>query len=138
MMEEHHGYTSSRQLHNNSSSMEEGWVDSVVEVARTCNKLFSKHACGVCHIYVDKQVQMEFEQDKTGSSNDPISPVERAWLKSGFAQSNLEVDMYRQFLFDEDSVASGVTHRRQQEQGSKNRIHKDMDGDESIATHGTN
>ena len=102
-----------RQLRRTGrSSMEEGWVDSMVEVARVCNNLFTKHSCGICHLYVDKQVEFESRHEDDKSGRNPLSPVERVWKKAaGEQHTNLEVDIYRQFLFDEESVVSGVSHR---------------------------
>jgi hypothetical protein len=82
------------------------WVDGMVKVAHACNLLVLKN-CHLCHVYADRQVEFEQGQetrtpsstfwDATASS----SPAERAWKK---LHASLEVDLYRQFLFDEDSV----------------------------------
>jgi len=82
--------------------MDDGWVDSVVDVARQCNKLFSKHTCGVCNLYATRQV--EFEEEMT-------SPVERAFRKTFRMLDQLNVDEHRQVLFDEESVFTTASLR---------------------------
>jgi hypothetical protein len=135
-----------RQLRRNSTSVDDGWVDSMVEVARACNKLFTKHTCGLCHVYVDKQVEYESRQEDHKRGGDhPLSPVERVWMKTGLGleRGNMEVDMYRQFLFDEDSVSQrgdgddDLHGRRRALGGSKSRSPKELDEEQSIMTHGT-
>jgi len=128
----------SRQLHRGGIS-EDGWVESMVEVARMCNKLWTKHTCDLCHVYVDKQVEFENRQERQGSS---LSPVDRAWMKTGIDPSNLEVSMYRQFLFDEESVISGASHRDDDQHMEHHRRpkpcgSKDHDEEQSVATHGS-
>jgi hypothetical protein len=87
-MEEYSFISGNRRLWQNSNSTEDGWVDSMVEVVRLCNNLFTKHTCGLCHIYVDKQVEYETRHEEERNRAHP-----------------LRVDLYRQFLFDEDSVS---------------------------------
>jgi hypothetical protein len=50
----------------------------------------------------DRQVEFEERQETTSHDAPASSPAERAWQKLQFA--SLEVDLYRQFLFDEESV----------------------------------
>jgi hypothetical protein len=142
-MEEDSFIRDNRQLRRNSTSAEDGWVGSMVEVARACNKLFTKHTCGVCHMYVDKQLEYETRQeDKSGGSHSQ-SPVERVWMKTGLERGNMEVDLYRQFLFDEDSVSQrgdgddDFHGSRRARGGSNSRSPKELDEEQSIITHGT-
>lgn len=88
-------------------SSDDCWVDSVVSAARTVNKLFTRNTCRVCQLYSDKQV--EFERTMAESDTIGISPVDRAFLKTMPFQP--EVALYRQFLFDEDSVVDSVGQR---------------------------
>lgn len=96
---------------------DEGWVESIVQVAQTCNKLFNAQTCRLCHVYADKQLEFECEENTETAT---YSPVERAWLKTGREQNSLEVDLYRQFLFDEDSVVKTATSRDEDDGSRKN------------------
>ena len=87
----------------------------MVEVARTCNKLFSKR-CNACNVYVKKQVEYETSQEQLLGSSRTHSPMARVWQKAGIQQSQLEVELYRQFLFDEESVVDGVGLRGEEEE----------------------
>lgn len=114
------------------------WIDTVVSCAQTINKLFTSHTCRLCHVYSDRQVEYEnslslaaaaapMTVDYAGGMHPQleqqeqhqaavISPVERAYLKTTRAAANAallqpEVEFYRQFLFDEDSVVDAVFSR---------------------------
>lgn len=109
----------------------------MVEVAKVCNNLFTKQ-CNLCNVYTDKQVEYEWRQEKQGGS-----PVERAVQKAQVESGNLEINLYRQFLFDEDSVIAGASLRedRQTVQEEDETMIKRMgsdDGERSVLTHGTN
>jgi hypothetical protein len=106
----------------------------MVEVAKLCNNLFTKQ-CNLCNVYTNKQVEYEWRQERTQNSGS--SPVERALQKVN--RGNVEVHLYRQFLFDEESVIAGASLREDghsddtsiQRMGSQ-------DGERSVLTHGTN
>jgi hypothetical protein len=83
----------------------EDWVDRTVRLAQSCNKLFTRNTCRVCQVYVDKQVEFEKRQEDTSS------PISRVWLKTAAMEPTLEVELYRQFLFDEESVVETVCDR---------------------------
>jgi hypothetical protein len=90
--------------------LKEDWVDRTVRLANSCNKLFTRNTCRVCQVYADKQV--EFEQRQEGSGDALASPISRVWQKTVMlAPSTLEVELYRQFLFDEESVVETVCER---------------------------
>ncbi|CAB9503289.1 expressed unknown protein [Seminavis robusta] len=83
-------------------------VDGMVKVATACNLLVRRHACNLCHVYADRQVEFEQREESSPPSSSRTyasssSPTERAWKKMN---SSLEVDLYRRFLFDEESVAN--------------------------------
>jgi hypothetical protein len=80
------------------------WIDSVVQAATTANKLFTANTCRMCHVYSDKQV--EFETRNEGSN----SPMASLMMRTT-QEASMEVELYRQFLFDEDSVVDNVSHR---------------------------
>jgi hypothetical protein len=80
------------------------WIDSVVQAATTANKLFTRNTCRMCHVYSDKQV--EFETQHEGLS----SPMASLMMRTT-QEASMEVELYRQFLFDEDSVVDNVSHR---------------------------
>lgn len=82
------------------------WVDTMVSCAQAVNKLFVHNTCRLCQVYSDKQV--EFEQNLQEANS--TSPVDRAFLRT-FLPLHPEVEIYRQFLFDEDSVADSLGHR---------------------------
>jgi hypothetical protein len=86
------------------ANQQPNWIDSVVEAATTANKIFTRNTCRMCHVYSDKQV--EFETRNEGSS----SPMERLMMRTT-QQASLDVELYRQFLFDEDSVVDNASHR---------------------------
>lgn len=75
-------------------------VETVVKVAVTCNNLMIEN-CNACTLYCDEQVQYEWVQEME-------SPLFNLFNK---IDDNLEVQMYRQFLFDEDSVVEQVSSR---------------------------
>lgn len=114
-------------------------LDSIVSAANVVNKIFSASSCArlMCQVYTEKQLEFEIRQDHliqshqsnddrglalTGSEDSGCcshsnSPVDRAYMKCGSASgapgtvSAFEVQMYRQFLFDEASVVDGVCSR---------------------------
>lgn len=75
------------------------WVDKTVNLARACNKLFTKNTCRLCQVYVDQQVEFENRQEDASVKNPARS---------------MEVELYRQFLFDEESVVDGVCERNKE------------------------
>lgn len=93
------------------------WVDRMVKMANACNSLVISK-CNLCHVYANRQVEFEQERDAarraletpaTSVFSSPASPTERVWQKmnAGCNVGNinpLEVNLYRQFLFDEESV----------------------------------
>jgi hypothetical protein len=99
------------------------WVDALVSCANVVNKLFVRNTCRLCQVYSDKQV--EFEQRLQDNSN----PVDRAVLRT-VLPLHPEVELYRQFLFDEDSVVESVGLREESEFSSS---HPDEDDDTHTA-----
>jgi hypothetical protein len=94
---------------------ETDWVDTVVSCAQMVNKMFTRNTCRLCHVYSDKQVEFE---NSMRSVDESSSPVDRAFLKAVFPAA--EVEMYRQFLFDEDSVVDSVGHREHSHDDEEN------------------
>jgi hypothetical protein len=96
------------------------WVDSVVDVATTCKKIFTAHTCRLCQVYTDAQVEYEVRQEETAQQQQqrlPLPHHQRGATGSSFLQTlpnSLEVELYRQFLFDEDSVVEGVSEREKE------------------------
>jgi len=96
--------TSSSQTSNKENTSllvqngDEDWVDTMVSCAQAVNKMFVRNTCRLCQVYTDRQVEFEVQQQQ--------NPVERAFLKAALAQP--EVEIYRQFLFDEESVVGGL------------------------------
>jgi hypothetical protein len=78
-------------------------VETVVKVAARCNNLLIGN-CHPCTLYCDKQVQYEWIQDQYKMD----SPLGNLFNK---IDNNLEVQMYREFLFDEESVVEQVSGR---------------------------
>jgi hypothetical protein len=102
------------------------WVDSVVDVASTCKKILTAHTCRLCQVYTDAQVEFEVRQEESArkqhhQQQQQQHPQQQARSAAPVASTSffqtmmmpnpLEVEMYRQFLFDEDSVVEGVNER---------------------------
>ena len=102
-----------------------GLVDKTVKLYQSCNQLFQRsNACHLCHVYVDKQVEFESHQQ------DFSSPLERVWMQTRTADpSPLEVELYRQFLFDEESVVETISDR-EEDKGRKETGHAKTHEDE--------
>jgi hypothetical protein len=83
------------------------FADIVVKAASACTKLVSEN-CGLCTVYCDKQVQYEsvLEQYNMGT---PLDNLFRKLDKS------LEVQVYQDYLFDEESVVEQVSSRQEDE-----------------------
>jgi hypothetical protein len=83
-------------------------VETVVKVAATCNNLLIGN-CNPCTLYCDKQVQYEeWAQDQYKMD---ISPLGNLFSKIDV--NSLEVQMYREFLFDEENVVEQVSSREE-------------------------
>lgn len=126
------------------SSTDEGWVDSMVQVAHTANKLFSKHTCRLCQVYTDKQVEYETRQENAlryqqyFESSGDSSPIDRVWDNlEAAASQQLNIELYRQFLFDEESVVSNVSRHEQQEHHHHQGAEAAEEEDHSIVTQRT-
>jgi hypothetical protein len=100
----------------------ERWVvDSMVSAATTINKMFTLNTCRLCQVYTDKQVEYEckrqdlimpavYDEEEMPEDN----PVGRAIGQAAAAAAGAsawEVEIYRQFLFDEASVVENVSLR---------------------------
>lgn len=115
-----------------TSVTDSGLLDSFISAANIVNKLFQKSSCAVCQMYTDKQLEFEIRQDRllqSENSTDPdrlqltssedsgccsqsTSPVDRAYMKCASGPSGaFEIAMYRQFLFDEESVVDTIENR---------------------------
>jgi hypothetical protein len=84
----------------------QGLLESVVNAAKTCNKLFLNN-CNMCTVYCDQQVQYEWVQE---NSINPMA-MESLFKRMG---NGLEVQVYKEFLFDEESVVEHVIDRQEQ------------------------
>ncbi|GKY99852.1 hypothetical protein MPSEU_000938900 [Mayamaea pseudoterrestris] len=74
------------------------WVDTVERTASVMKKFLTRTTCRLCQVYADEQVQYEVQLEKqTGMQHETSN-----WVASSVR--NLEVELYRQFLFDENSV----------------------------------
>ena len=124
-----HGPLSTR--HATGDGQHRGWVEGMVKVATACNQLVQKNYCNMCHVYTNRQVEFEQQSEQQhhhhrqqqqqqsspqsemyeyfvgGESTTHAgiarggSPTARVWQTMN---TGLEVDIYRQFLFDEASV----------------------------------
>lgn len=109
------------------------WTDRAVQLAQTCNQIFVKN-CAPCVYYAESQVEFESRQEYLGAG-----PVGRVFAKN--VCQNFEVAMYKQFLFDEDSVLEGVQIRDEHDMGSSNDTkakHSEMDDAATVTTQRTN
>lgn len=119
----------SSRIHRENDEV--GWVlDGMVQMAKSCNNLLSKNACHLCNVYVDKQLEFEQRQEciGNGAATQAISPVERVWMRTVPPEGlqppqQMEVDLYKQFLFDEDSVVDTVSSREDDDHNEYARRH---------------
>ncbi len=117
------------RVQRHQEQKEDAWVDSMIEVAHTATKLFARHTCRMCHVYVDEQLEFERQQQQfdfykahqqSVSNKENSSPgVSSPWanLVANAGPSPFEVELYRQFLFDEESVVDTV----------ENHLHRNYD-----------
>jgi hypothetical protein len=90
--------TTSLPDHDGARTSTTPWIDGVVALADTCHQLWKQQtkACHVCSAYVEKQVEFERRE-------------ESYWPSSAVAHP--QVQFYRSFLFDEESVMETVRSR---------------------------
>ena len=106
-LERHNANTSIlTQQNNNSVRGGDDWVDTMMSCAQAVNKMFVRNTCRVCQVYTDRQVEFEVSREN--------NPVERAFLKVA-ASMQPEVELYRQFMFDEESVVSGLRDEEEED-----------------------
>ena len=79
----------------------EDWVEKATSISLAFNKLLAKSACKLCSVYVDEQVEFENRQE------DYKTTMAKAWMRS----YKPDVEVYRQMLFDEDSVVESISGR---------------------------
>ena len=75
------------------------WVDTVERTATVMKKFFTRTTCRLCQVYADEQVQYEVQLE-----NKQQQPGVN-WVSS---VRNLEVELYKKYLFDESSVIEHV------------------------------
>lgn len=86
----------------------EDWIAKAGDISQAVSMGVSKllstsTACKLCSMYVDEQVEFEKRQE------DYKTNVAKNLLRT--YQPTMEVELYRQFLFDEESVVESVTER---------------------------
>jgi hypothetical protein len=92
-----------RHMNNENAPNGEDWIEKAGSITQAFSKLLSKSACKMCNVYVDEQVEFENRQeDYTGT-------MAKVWLRA--YKPSLDVELYRQFLFDEESVVDNVCER---------------------------
>ena len=107
------------------------WVDGTGLLSQTFTKLISNTTCvRLCSLYVDEQVEYEIRQEDCVSGMDRMVSVVSS---VGGAASNMlafhngndgmDVQLYKQFLFDEDSVLTSLTEREEEDES----LHADHD-----------
>lgn len=79
------------------------WIEKAGSISQAFNKLLAKSACKLCNVYVDEQVEFENRQE------DYKTTMAKAWMRS--YKNSMEVELYRQMLFDEESVVDSVSGR---------------------------
>lgn len=85
----------------NAVNMDGDWVAKASSISHAFNKLLAQSACKLCSVYVDEQVEFENRQE------DYKTNMAVAWMRT----HKPEVEVYRQFLFDEESVVDSVAER---------------------------
>lgn len=85
----------------------EDWVSKAGDISQAVSvgvsKLLSTSACKMCSVYAEEQVEFENRQE------DYKTTMAKVWLRT--YQPSMEVELYRQFLFDEESVVDSVSDR---------------------------
>jgi hypothetical protein len=76
------------------------------------NKMVTRNTCRVCHIYSDKQVEFEQRLQETSEWYSPNNAT-------SFHQQSQMIELYRQYLFDEDSVVDSVEFRKNENEEEK-------------------
>jgi hypothetical protein len=86
------------------------FAELVVKAATACNKVITEN-CGLCTLYCDKQVQYESVVEKY-AMDAMGNPLGNLFNK---LDNSMEVQVYRGFLFDEDSVVETASSRQEDE-----------------------
>jgi hypothetical protein len=140
-----------------SNSNQIDWLDKVVDCAQILNKIFTRNTCRLCHVYSDKQVEFEeriqenatiaataagwymnnnnnYYNDYDNSSENICNQQELRPSVTlpmsihGTAIDPHVVELYRQQLFDEESVVDSIELRMVQ--GSTDDV--DVDNNNNI------
>ena len=104
------------------------WIEKAGTISQAFNKLLAKSACKLCSVYVDEQVEFESKQE------DYKTTMAKAWMRS-YARNSMEVELYRQMLFDEESVADSVAGR--DEETSLNAFDRSYESCRRVSDDGT-
>jgi hypothetical protein len=108
----------------------EDWIEKASSLSQAFHKLIAKSACKMCDVYVDEQLEFENRQEdyyNTTTGTTTTTSMARAWVKA--YKPSMEVELYRQMLFDEESVVFSVSERDDNE---------DEEGDKTFVTHHPN
>jgi hypothetical protein len=81
-----------------------GLVESVVRASKVASSMVLKN-CQLCTVYCDKQVQYEYFQEECKQMTTPVTNL------FSRLDNSLEVQLYRGFLFDEDSLVESASDR---------------------------
>jgi len=90
-----------RMNDENAVNSSDDWIEKATSISNAFHQLLSKSACKLCSVYVDEQVEFENRQE------DYKTTMAKAWMRA----HKPEVEIYRQLLFDEDSVVDSVAER---------------------------
>eukprot|EP00522_Entomoneis_paludosa_P004501 CAMPEP_0172476314 /NCGR_PEP_ID=MMETSP1065-20121228/70316_1 /TAXON_ID=265537 /ORGANISM="Amphiprora paludosa, Strain CCMP125" /LENGTH=147 /DNA_ID=CAMNT_0013234535 /DNA_START=270 /DNA_END=713 /DNA_ORIENTATION=+ len=106
------------------------WMERTTgKMSRSISKLMHNNACfRLCSVYAEEQVEYENRQQ----DDYVVSGIDRM-MQSALGQvgkSTLEVQVYKQFLFDEESVLEGVRQEEEEEEVSLNHADCDSYGEE--------
>lgn len=122
--------TAHKENHNAySNNNNYDWIEKTATIQQALVSLITKTSCRLCHVYTDKQLEFEnrqaLEQEQqrnslvwnnnypgvgyNGGSDHSFIPYAPA------AATCLEVELYRQFLFDEESVVTSLSAREEEE-----------------------
>jgi hypothetical protein len=106
------------QDNNNNNDKEGGqqldWIEKTATIQQALATLITKTSCRLCHVYTDKQLEYENRQEAALTT---AASARNSLLYTPFASGPgagnggsalLEVERYRQFLFDEESVVGRV------------------------------
>jgi hypothetical protein len=102
------------------------WIEKTATIQQALATLITKTSCRLCHVYADKQLEFENRQEDYNVAAQAVTAAVGyggmdfyapfASSAASSAGGTLEVELYRQFLFDEESVVGRVEVDEEEEE----------------------